>query len=268
VPPDLIRDSANLSHYRSSNTAPNNLEELSNAGTLPFVYKAPDTINAAKDHEDLLIKAVEALQDQVAHKTNKLHTEHGPDSSKAFLSALYTLPLERFDRLWTDILSTSTSFPNTPPSSDAGSTPADSSDKGKAAERAHIWNAKLEKFIANAVGALIQLVNSHWEQLVVSLEVGLEVQQLRGNPFSSDKQIRRFYHHLELQKLRKGPQLHWLRRALALIRNLQDFEEFLEENGHPPLEGSNQRLRHAYLVDTYASGMGSSNVNMDDIKRP
>jgi hypothetical protein len=69
--------------------------------------------------------------------------------------------------------------------------------------------------------------------------------------------MRRLYHHLELLKLRSDTALHWLRRGLALIRNLRDFEEYLEENGHPRLEGLNQRLRQAYLVYIYAASIGT-----------
>ena len=65
--------------------------------------------------------------------------------------------------------------------------------------------------------------------------------------------MRRIYHHLELQRLTQETKLHWLRRARALIRNLQDFEEYLKENG-----------RYAYLVHIYSSGLG---LNMYDIKK-
>jgi hypothetical protein len=61
--------------------------------------------------------------------------------------------------------------------------------------------------------------------------------------------MRRLYHHLELRQLEQEAELHWLRRALALIRNLRDFEVYLAENGHPLSEGSNQRLHYAYLTE-------------------
>ena len=73
---------------------------------------------------DLLSEAVEALRCQVTNTTNKLHAEHGPDSSRAFLStlsALCTLPTEDFARLCTSI-----QYPDTPPTSDAGSPSTDS----------------------------------------------------------------------------------------------------------------------------------------------
>jgi hypothetical protein len=74
---------------------------------------------------DLLSEAVEALRCQVTNITNKLYAEHGPDSSRAFLStlsALCTLPTEVFARVYTGIHHASTSFyPDTPPASDAGS---------------------------------------------------------------------------------------------------------------------------------------------------
>lgn len=61
-------------------------------------------------------------------------------------------------------------------------------------------------------------------------------------------------------------ELHWLRRALSLIRNLRDFQEYLEENGHRPLDTSNYWLRHAYLVYIYTTGFSSSALNIGDIK--
>ena len=71
---------------------------------------------------DLLSKAVEALRYQVTNTTNRLHTEQGPDSSRAFLFvviALFTLPIEDFARLYTSIYRASTSFYlNTPLASD------------------------------------------------------------------------------------------------------------------------------------------------------
>jgi hypothetical protein len=51
-------------------------------------------------------------------------------------------------------------------------------------------------------------------------------------------------------RLRLETELHWLRRALSLVRNLRDFQEYLE-NGHRPLDTSNHRLRNAYLVYIY-----------------
>jgi hypothetical protein len=50
-------------------------------------------------YEYLLSKAEEALQRHITNKTNRIYTEQGLDSSKAFLSALYTLPTESFDQL-------------------------------------------------------------------------------------------------------------------------------------------------------------------------
>lgn len=61
-------------------------------------------------------------------------------------------------------------------------------------------------------------------------------------------------------------ELHWLRRALSLIRKLRDFREYLEENIHLPSDTSNYRLRHAYMVYIYATGFNSSALNMCDIK--
>lgn len=109
---------------------------------------------------------------------------------------------------------------------------------------------------------LIQLVNNHWERLAG----GLKAQELQGDLFSSDKRMRPAYHHHELRRLRLETELHWLRRALSLIRNLRDFQEYLEGNGHHPSDTSNHRLRHAYLVYIYAAGFSSSASNMCDIK--
>jgi hypothetical protein len=219
---------------------------------------------------DLLSKAVEALRCQVTNTTNRLHTEQGPDSSRAFLStvtALSTLPTEDFARLCTGIYRASTSFyPDTPPASDAGpgSPLADSTKEERTPQpvKRIQMQEKLEKFIANAGAALIQLVNNHWERLAT----GLKVQELHGDPFSSDKRLRRVYHHHELRRLRVETELHWLRRALSLIRNLRDFQEYLEENDHRPSDTSNHRLRHAYLVYIYAAGFSSSALNMCDIR--
>jgi hypothetical protein len=78
-----------------------------------------DISSSQTDHKDQLSKAVEVFRRQVANKTNSLYTEQGPDSSKAFLSALCTLPTESFDRLWTGVLNSSTPFnPNTDASTD------------------------------------------------------------------------------------------------------------------------------------------------------
>ena len=50
-------------------------------------------------NENILSKAGEASRRQITYKANRLHTEQGPDSSKAFLSApaLCTLSTESFD---------------------------------------------------------------------------------------------------------------------------------------------------------------------------
>lgn len=71
-----------------------------------------------------------------------------------------------------------------------------------------IWEAKFDRFIANAVGALIQLVDRHWELLVTSLAI----QEFRGDTFCRDKHLRRLHHHLELRQLRSNAQLHRLRQ--------------------------------------------------------
>ncbi|PMD64611.1 uncharacterized protein K444DRAFT_625282 [Hyaloscypha bicolor E] len=148
----------------------------------------------------------------------------------------------------TGIYRASTSFyPDTPPASDAGpgSPLADSTKEERTPQpvKRIQTQEKLEKFIANTGAALIQLVNNHWERLAA----GLKVQELHGDPFSSDKRLRRVYHYHELRRLRVETELHWLRRALSLIRNLRDFQEYLEENGYRPSDTSNHRLRHAYL---------------------
>ena len=146
-----------------------------------------------------------------------------------------------------------------PPASDTGSRPPYSSNNGKSrAGSIQVWEGKLERFAANAIGALIQFVNRHWEQLII----GLNPQEFQRDHLSVDKRLRRFYHHLELRKLDLDAELHWLRRALALIRNLHDFEEYLEENGHPLSKGSNQRLRHAYLTEIYAAGPSCSDSDV------
>jgi hypothetical protein len=213
-------------------------------------------------------KAQEALLRRVVNKTERLYTEQGLDYSKAFLSALCTLPAESFDRLWAGVLNTSTPFnPNTPRIVDAISAPTDVSNRGTIGTTGHktqIWKAKLERFIANAVGALIQLVDRHWELLTA----GLHMREFRGDPSCGDKYPRRLYYHLELQKLRSDTALYWLRRGLALIRNLRDFEEYLEENNHPRSEGLNQRLRQAYLIYIYAAGFGTlSDLDMAGMKK-
>jgi len=112
-----------------------------------------------------------------------------PDSSKAFLSALCALPTESFDRLWAGVLDASTPFnPNTPHVADLRSTLTDLHSRGTigtTGDKAHIWEAKLERFIANAVGALIQLVDRHWEPLAAGL-----VREFRGDPSCGNKHMR------------------------------------------------------------------------------
>ena len=44
---------------------------------------------------------------------------------------------------------------------------------------------------------------------------------------------------VENRSREQDAELHWLRRALVLIMNLRDFEEYLAENGHLLSEGSN-----------------------------
>jgi hypothetical protein len=71
-------------------------------------------ISSKTGYEDLLSKAEEALRRHITNKSNSIYTEQGPDSSKTFLSALFTLPTESFDQLWAIALRTSTTFdPNT-----------------------------------------------------------------------------------------------------------------------------------------------------------
>lgn len=78
--------------------------------------------------------------------------------------------------------------------------------------------------------------------------------------------MRRIYHHQELRRLRLDTELHWLRRALSLIRNLRNFQEYLTENGHRPSDTSNHRLRYAYLVYIYAGSFNSSTSRRCDIR--
>ncbi|KAH6702767.1 hypothetical protein BKA61DRAFT_680966 [Leptodontidium sp. MPI-SDFR-AT-0119] len=213
---------------------------------------------------DMLSSAMEALRSQVTNTTYKLYAQQGPGSSRAFLSSLstlYTLPNEDFARLCASIHRASTSCdPDTPPTNDVGSPPADSSKEERTKNPAKgSREAKLEKFIANGREALAQLINQHWERLAG----GLKVQELQGDPFSSDKRMRRIYHYHELRRLRLDTELHWLRRALSLIRNLRDFQEYLGENGHRPSDTSNHRLRHAYLVYIYAASFSSSSKMCD-----
>lgn len=214
---------------------------------------------------DLLSRAMEALRSQVTNTTYILHAQQGPGSSRKFLSTLSTLstlPAEDFARVCAGTRRASAScHPEIPPANDAASPSADSSkeqntrNSGKGSRE-----VKLEKFVANARDALVRLVNKHWERLAD----GLGVQELQGHPFSSDKRMRRIYDH-ELRGLRLETELHWLRRALSLIRNLLDFREYLEENRHRPSDISNHRPRHAYLVNIYAASF-SSTSKMGDIK--
>jgi len=73
--------------------------------------------------------------------------------------------------------------------------------------------------------------------------------------------MRRIYFHHELHRLGVDIKLHWLRRALSLIRNLRKFQEHAMENGFLPLGASNRRLRHAYLV--YTCGKSSRVVQLN-----
>ncbi|KAL5330866.1 hypothetical protein ACEPPN_000391 [Leptodophora sp. 'Broadleaf-Isolate-01'] len=244
-------------------------EEAESLDTLMPVVGSPSPSEKHDTHEtaygDLLSRAVEALRSQVTNTTYILHAQQGPGPSRQFLSTLSTLstlPAEDFARVCAGIRRASTScYPKNPPVNDAESPSADSSkeennrNSGKGSRE-----VKLKKFVANARDALVRLVNQHWERLAG----GLRVQELQGHPFSSDKRMRRIYDH-ELRGLRLETELHWLRRALSLIRNLRDFQEYLEENGHRPSDTSNHRLRHAYLVYIYAASF-SSTSKMCDIK--
>jgi hypothetical protein len=259
---------SNLGPPAAANAAhvPNNAGErhpsCQAGGVTPRSAQLALTRQKTARHENLLSEAEEALRRHITHKTNRLHTEEGPDSSKAFLSALCTLSTESFDRLWAGVLHASISnHPATPPARDAGSRPPDSNENGKsraALERTQIWEGRLERFAANAEGALIRLVNNYWERLTI----GLDEREFHGDQFRADKRLRRLCHHLELRELDQDAELHWLRRALALIRNLRDFEEYLGENGHPLSEGLNQRLRHAYLTEIYAAGSSCSDADV------
>lgn len=60
--------------------------------------------------------------------------------------------------------------------------------------------------------------------------------------------MRRFYHYLELRNLRSDTALHWFQQGLALIRNLCDFEEYLEENGHPRSKSLNKTIASSLLA--------------------
>jgi hypothetical protein len=167
----------------------------------PSPNEKPDS-RSTTAYGDLLSGIVEAFRCQLTNTTNKLHAEQGPESSRAFLSsvsALCSSTTEHFALgLCTGIHCASASFhPDTPPASDAGSPSADSSEEEKTRKPAKAIQSrehKLEKFIANARGALLQLVNNHWERLAS----GLQVQTLQGDPFSRDKRMRRVYHHHEL----------------------------------------------------------------------
>ena len=222
----------------------------------------PPTQQNRASYENLLSEAEEALRRHITHKHNRLYTEQGPDSSNAFLYALCILSTESFDQLCAGVLHASTS--NTPsmlPASNTRSRPPDSSenrDSPAAGEWTQVWERKLERFVASAVGALIRFVNDHWERLTR----GLFAQESQGDQFTASKQLCRLYHHLELRRLDQDAELHWLRRALALIRNLRDYEEYLEENGHPISEGSSQRFRHAYLTDIYAADSSRSHLDV------
>jgi hypothetical protein len=119
-------------------------------------------------HKNLLSRAVEALCCQVINITNKLYAKQGPDSSKAFLFTLFALcnlPTKDFARLYISIYRALTSFYlNIPLASDARSPLADSSKEEKTKKLAkgiQSQEEKLEKFMANAREALIQLVNNH-----------------------------------------------------------------------------------------------------------
>ena len=119
---------------------------------------------------DLLNRALEALYYQVTNTTNKLYVKQRLDSSRAFLStlsALYILPTENFACLCTSIYYALTSFyPDTPPDSNAGSPLADLSKEGKTRNPVKGMSSqegKLEKYITNAIEALISLINNYWE---------------------------------------------------------------------------------------------------------
>jgi hypothetical protein len=75
------------------------------------------------------------------------------------------LPTEAFAALCTGIYRASTSYSSdTPPASDAGSPSADSSKEGKTTKPGtgrRIREEELEKFIANAGEALLQLIDNY-----------------------------------------------------------------------------------------------------------
>ncbi|KAG9230111.1 hypothetical protein BJ875DRAFT_546436 [Amylocarpus encephaloides] len=118
--------------------------------------------------------------------------------------------------------------PDTLSTHDAGFPLADSSKEERTRNPGKgSREVKLEKFIADSGEALLQLVNQHWERLADGLK---------------------------------------LRRALSLIRNLRNFQEYLVENGYHPSDTSNHRLRYGYLVYIYAANFNSSDSKRCDIR--
>jgi hypothetical protein len=69
-----------------------------------------------------------------------------------------------------------------------------------------MWEGKLERFTTNTVSALIWLVNSYWDRLIIELDI----QEFQESQFSTDKRLCRLCHYLKLRELDKDTELYWL----------------------------------------------------------
>ena len=245
IPLDLVRDDLSSQfHHRGESCM--DLMPLVKSVSSREKHESP----IRTDDTYLLNRTVESFRCQVTNTFLELDAE----SAKAFVSKvsdLCKLPTRDFAHIITVVSEhrPSRTRPVKHPS-------AFSSSNDRKIEATPIWKETLQKFTASAVGTLIQLIKNDGDELAN----GGEVEGPQKFPLSHDKQTRHISHYFELQKLNKEAKLHWLRRALALIRIFHDYREYLLENGYSLEDASCHRPRHGFLIGIYAGGSPDKNM--------
>lgn len=199
---------------------------------------------------DLLNDVVESFRQKVALLLNELDEE----SSKLFVSRIADvckLPTPDFTRA---IASFVVCGAQPLPGSLAARTGVTVHNKKERIVRREIWKENLDKFTANAVRDLIQLVQNHWDDLTADT---------RRLP-SAHKQTSCSHYH-ELHDLKTKPGLYWFQHALALMRLRQDYTEFLEQNREMAKYTTEQVIRVAFLKEVYVDN--TSGIDLPKVRK-
>lgn len=250
-------------------TEPENIVEL--ADSAHGQSRAGSVETAESVHKQLLVEESEAytrkfkdiflLQKNAATIFQKLHNRFGYDETREFWSRVagdeqarrqYTKAKVAFDLEILDSAHDKSPAQSSTESDDEEGTLCErcGRKRKRKPDKLQRLDERFRSFDKYAAKHVKALIKNHWVDLEGKSTHIVNSRSLVGE----SKDIVCLSHHLVLRQMAKDNDLRWLRRALALMRNLQSYEDFLSESGYTTEEQRNShRARDEYIRYIYQS---------------